>query len=166
MEYLQKFFQNKKGQASAIDAVLVLLSITIFIVIIGGFVGDKSLDTQKERVKNDYSHSLLVSMLYCTINDTENSVYDKKTISDLCVMYFINSTHLNDTLITNKIEEHLGLYLNPRGMEWVFYGNHSNRMLWVPDGKVLTGRDISSSSTEIILPNGEKVRIYLFIKWI
>ena len=58
----------------------------------------------------------------------------------------------------------MNLYTENRKVEWVVYGNKTE-VLWIPWGKILKGREISSSSTEILLPDKEKVRVYLFMKW-
>jgi len=153
--------KNKKGQSASFDIILVLVAITIFIAVVGGFLDDRTVKTETIRVRNDYTHSLLVSMLHCTVNSDPE--YENKTISDLIAFYFQNSSEVNKT-ITDEITNHMNLYTENRKFEWVVYGNKTD-VLWVPWGKILKGREISSSSTDILLPDKENVRVYLFIKW-
>lgn len=153
--------KNKKGQSASFDIILVLVAITIFIAVVGGFLDDRTVKTETMRIRNDYTHSLLVSMLRCTVNSS--SEYENKTISDLIAFYFENSSEVNQT-ITDEITIHMNLYTENRKFEWVVYGNKTD-VLWVPWGKILKGKEISSSSTDILLPDKEKVRVYLFIKW-
>ncbi|RLI89258.1 MAG: hypothetical protein DRO62_01990 [Candidatus Altiarchaeales archaeon] len=153
--------KDRKGQSASFDIILVLVAITIFIAVVGSFLDDGTVKTETIRVRNDYTHSLLVSMLRCTVNSSLE--YENKTISDLIAFYFQNSTRVNKT-ITDEITTHMNLYTEDRGIEWVVYGNKTE-ILWVPWGKILKGRGISSSSAEILLPDGEGVRVHLFIKW-
>ena len=153
--------KDRKGQSASFDIILVLIAVTIFIAVVGGFLDDGTVKTETIRVRNDYTHSLLVSMLRCTVNS--GSEYENKTISDLIAFYFQNSSKVNKT-ITDEIKTHMNLYTEDRGIEWVVYGNKTD-ILWIPWGKILSGREISSSSAEILLPDMEKVRVYLFIKW-
>jgi len=153
--------KDRKGQSASFDIILVLIAVTIFIAVVGGFLDDGTVKTETIRVRNDYAHSLLVSMLRCTVNS--GSEYENKTISDLIAFYFQNSSKVNKT-ITDEIKTHMNLYTEDRGIEWVVYGNKTD-ILWIPWGKILSGREISSSSAEILLPDMEKVRVYLFIKW-
>lgn len=152
---------GSKGQAASFDMILVLLSITVFTVVISKFSGDGTLKAETLRVREDYTHSLLVSMLQCTVNSSPE--HGDNTISDLIVFYFQNTSRVNQT-IQEEITDHINLYTVNRRLEWVFYGNETE-VLWIPEGKILGGRDISSSSAEILLPDKGKVRVYLFIKW-
>lgn len=158
---------NKKGQSSSFDIVIILISITIFIASTATFIGDKATKAESQRVRNDYTHSLLLSMLYCTVNDS-GKIYENKTISDILTMYFINPEKFNST-VERKVREHLEKYFKDKPkVEYVLYGNNDGKIiLWIPYGKVLSGKEISSSSVELILPNEqkEKVRLFLWIKW-
>jgi hypothetical protein len=159
---------NKKGQFSSFDIVIILVSITIFIALTATFIEDKAINTESKRIRNDYTHSLLLSMLYCTVNDSSSGkVYENKTISDLLVMYFLNPKEFNIT-VERKVKAHLEKYFEDKtNVEWVLYGSKGEKVLWIPQGKILSGKFISSSSVELILPNdeGSKVRIFLWIKW-
>jgi hypothetical protein len=152
---------NNSGQSAAFDVILVLLSISIFIAVVSSFMDDGVMEAETVRVREDYTHSLLVSLLRCTTN--QGSEYGNKTVSDLIAFHFQNSSGVNDTL-ADEITEMIGLYTENKGVEWVVYGNKTD-VLWIPYGKILSGREISSSSAEVLLPDKKAVRIYLFIKW-
>lgn len=141
--------------------ILVLLSITIFTAAVGSFIDDRVLEAETTRIRNDYTHSLLVSMLRCTVNSSPE--YGDKTISDLIAFYFQNPSKVNQTL-QEEIIAHINLYTANRGIDWVFYGNETE-VIWIPPDKTLMGGEISSSSAEILMPDKKKVRVYLFIKW-
>lgn len=144
------------GQSSSFDIVMILISITIFIAFTASFTKEKAIEAEAIRVKNDYTHSLLLSMLYCTSNYSEK-FYEDKTISDVITMYFLNSEKFNVTA-EKKVREHLEKYFKDKlKVEYVFYGNGNGKTLWIPYGKILSGKEISSSSVELILPNEKKL---------
>ncbi|MBN2014648.1 MAG: hypothetical protein JW778_05665 [Candidatus Altiarchaeota archaeon] len=145
-----------KGQSASFDMVLVLLTISLALAFISGFLNNSAEETQTLRVRDDYTHSLLVSMLRCTINSSQ------KTFSDLTVEFFQNAS-LNQTL-GGEITQHMNLYAEDRKLDWVVYANGTS-LLWVPWEKTLSGKKITSSSTELLLPDNDTVRLYLFIKW-
>jgi len=157
----------RKGQSSSFDIVVVLVAIIIFLAMIAGFSDDRSMNAQSERVKNDYTHSLLVSMMHCTINETKNTKFTGKTFSDLTGIYFVDLSNESRDYIKEKIKEHMTLYLGDRGVDWVFYAvcEGGTVKLWVPYNKTLEGKDISSASKELITPDGRKTRAYIIIKW-
>lgn len=154
----------RKGQSSSFDIVVVLVAIIIFLAMIAGFSDDRSMNAQSERVKNDYTHSLLISMMHCTINETKNTKFKDKTFSDLTGIYFVDSKNESRDYIKEKIREHITLYLKDQGVEWVFYAV-CDEILWIPYNKTLEGTDISSTSKEIIAPDGRKIRAYIIIRW-
>ncbi len=157
----------RKGQSSSFDIVVVLVAIIIFLSMIAGFSDDRSMNAQSERVKNDYTHSLLISMMHCTINETKNTKFTGKTFSDLTGIYFVDLKNESRDYIKEKIKDHITLYLKDQGVEWVFYAvcEGSAVKLWVPYNKTLKGTDISSASKEIIAPDGRKIRTYIIIRW-
>ncbi len=152
--------ENTKGQFSSFDMALVLLAITVSIAVIAGFSGGSAKEAQVMKVRNDFTHSLLVSMLQCSVDS--GGGYENKTVSDLVVSSF-QDPRLN-LLVTREVINHVDLYTKDRGLEWVVYAN-GTKLLWIPENKTLSGKEISSSSTELPLPGNETVRLYLFIRW-
>lgn len=149
---------DTKGQASMFDMVLALLAFTVSFAVIAGFSNNESA-IEKEISREEYTKGVLVSVMYCTI---DSSQFRGMTLSDLVAAYFRNQS-LNQT-VSLELSEHIKAYTEDRGLDWVVYANGTS-IFWVPYGKVLSGRKISSAVAYIPISENESEKLYLFIKW-
>lgn len=173
-------YLNNRGQSAWFDIVIIFLCITIFTAGIWAFtLGEKAAGTQAQRSMQDFTNSLLISILYNTL-DVENPKYKGKSISDVIGMYFANpdpekvtEEFVIDSLNYVKIHE----YFKDKGSEWFLYGEYEERRLCV-HGNVKENKiekckegvytdNSRSACVKIVFPKGEdkykKVPIYLFM---
>jgi hypothetical protein len=153
-------FMDRRGQAAAFDMVLALLAFTVSIAIISGYQSDAAQRAQAASVREDYTESLLLSMLHSTVGS--DPAFRGMTLSDMTALFFQNQS-LNHTL-SAQVTEHMLPYTEERGIEWVVYANKS-AVLWVPYNRILSGGEITSASADIPTADNGSVRFYLFLRW-
>ncbi|MEA3255395.1 MAG: hypothetical protein U9Q22_06125 [Candidatus Altiarchaeota archaeon] len=177
---------NNKGQSAWFDIVIIFMCITIFTTIIWTFsMNGKAASTQMKRSRQDFTNSLLISMLYTTL-DADNDKYRGKSISDVIGMYFANPQKVKEKFVIESLNKSkIHEYLKNKGsnvdseIEWFLYGETKETKLCIHGkgtGDSISGcekereksYDINSACVELVYPKDnkyEKVSIYLMIKW-
>ena len=150
--------KNFKGQSASFDMLLIFLSITLFIALLFTIPEGGAKNVLLQRIRNEYTESLLLSVMYCRD--------DGRSISELILIYFSNSTEVNRTFIEEKITWNIDRYLKKRNIEWLLFITSENKKLGLPEDKErIEGVEISSASMDLILMDRKKARVYLWIKW-
>ena len=153
---MKKTQKNRKGQVTSFDTILCLLLIAFFTTILLTLPSGSQKNTLKNKIRNQYTHSLLLSTMHSTILN--------KTIAEHTIIYFSNSTQVNRTFIKEKIAERIDIYLN--GMQWLLYAREEGSELKIPKGKKdIEGRELSAASMKLKTLNKKEASIYLWIKW-
>ncbi|MEA1925360.1 MAG: hypothetical protein U9M95_05760 [Candidatus Altiarchaeota archaeon] len=153
---MKKTPKKRKGQATSFDTILCLLLITGFTTILLTLPSGSQKNTLKNKIRNQHTHSLLLSTMHSTIQD--------KTIAEHMTLYFSNSTEVNRTFIKEKIEGRINPYLN--GREWLFYARKEGSEMKIPKGKEdIEGGELSAASMKLQTLDKKETSIYLWIKW-
>ncbi|OYT53208.1 MAG: hypothetical protein B6U72_06590 [Candidatus Altiarchaeales archaeon ex4484_2] len=153
---MKKTPKKRKGQATSFDTILCLLLIAFFTTLLLTLPSGSQKNTLKNKIRNQYTHSLLLSTMHSTIQD--------KTIAEHMIIYFSNSTQVNRTFIKEKIAERISLYLNER--EWLFYARKEGKEMKIPKGKEdIEGRELSAASMKLQTLDKKETSTYLWIKW-
>ncbi len=150
---------NNKAQAAMIDMALTLLILAAFAAGIIGLENDSASSALSLRHESINTKSTLIGLLECS---AQSPVFEKYKISDVLALYFLNQT--TEEEIAAEINSQMESYLPGKNIEWTLY-TEDKRPLWIPQGKVLQGKHISSASTILYIQNNQTVNIYLFIKW-
>lgn len=123
--------KGRKGQAAAVDVVLIFLAIVIFAASIWSFtVSSKAADTQIQRSRQDFTKSMLLTILRSTPDNTD-ARFKGKTISDLFAMHLANEDAapfdmVKKKLIASKINQYLGYKQGVKGTQWLLYADTGN----------------------------------------
>jgi len=116
---------GKRGQAAAVDTMLIFLMIAIFAVGVWGFyVNGQAPASQAQRSRQDFTKSLLVTILYASPSPESG-----KSLSDIIAMHLTNPEKVpEDVVIKNlkaaKINEYLSEKLVDTQAEWFLYGEY------------------------------------------
>ncbi len=173
---------DNRGQSAWFDIIIIFLCITIFTAGIWAFtLGGKAAGTQAQRSGQDFTNSLLLSILYDTL-DSDNDKLRGKSISDVIGMYFANKDKVTEEFVIDSLEYvKIHEYLEDKGLdkdsgiEWFLYGEYEGTRLCIHgtnEGIEKCKEDIGTYSSraacvEIVFPKGEneyeKVPIYLFM---
>lgn len=172
---------NNRGQSAWFDIIIIFLCITIFTAGIWAFtLGGKAAGTQAQRSRQDFTNSLLISILYNTLKDEDK--YRGKSISDVIGMYFANPEKVTEEFVIDSLKYvKIHEYLKDKGLggdsdiEWFLYGGYEGTRLCIhgtKDGITKCKKDVGTYSSrsacvEIVFPKGEneyeKVPIYFFM---
>ncbi len=148
--------KKRKGQAVSFDTILCLLLIAFFTTTLLTLPSGNQKNTLKNKIRNQYTNSLLLSTMHSTIQD--------KTIAEHILIHFSNSTQVNRTFIEKEITETINLYL--KGREWLLYARKEDRDMKIPEGKKnIEGRELSASSMKLQTLDKKDTTIHLWIKW-
>ena len=178
---------HNKGQAVAMDIMLVCICISVFAVGTWVFaLNGKAPSSEAQRSRQDYVKSLLVSSLYAT-PATDDPRYATKSLSDLIAMRMANPDKVSEDMLISKIKdsklnENLKDKVIGRDAEWFLYSEYST---YDTDKKICfhggSGTDTiescpadkvqaevsSSANADIVCPFKvfTKVPVFLIIKW-
>ena len=181
--------RRNKGQAVAMDIMLVCICISLFTVGIWAFsMTGKAPSSQALRSRQDYAKSLLLTALYTT-PDTADPRYAAKSISDLITMHLINPEKMPLDVVKAKMKEaKINEYLKEKVIgsdaEWFLYADKSmtssgtrsiclhgksgsDEVEECPTNKV-SAEESTAATAEIVCTSGEyfvKIPIFLIIKW-
>ena len=183
---------GNRGQAVALDIMLVCICVSIFAVGIWSVsLGGKAPSSEAERSRQDYVKSMLITTLYAS-PEPGDPRYEAKSISDLIAMHLTNPEKMNISIIEDKLKEaKLGESLKEKvigvGAEWFLYADSdlsgegtrkiclhgksgSDDIETCADGKV-EGESVTSASADIVYPTSGssgifmKIPIFLIVKW-
>jgi len=119
---------GNKGQAVAIDIMLVCICVSIFAVAIWtASMGGKAPSSEALRARQDYVKSMLITALYTT-PDPGDQRYSAKSISDLMAMYLTSSDAMPMDIVIAKMKEaKIGEALSEKVVgseaEWFLYSD-------------------------------------------
>jgi hypothetical protein len=120
--------KSNKGQAAAVDFMLICLCVSIFAVVIWtASIGGKAPESQALRARQDYVKSMLITILYST-PDNADYRYSAKSISDLFCMYLTNPEEMTIDIVIAKMKEAkvgeaLGEKVVGSQAEWFIYAD-------------------------------------------
>jgi hypothetical protein len=123
---------GNKGQAAAVDLMLVCVCVSIFAVAIWtASMGGKAPESQALRARQDYVKSMLMTTLYST-PDNSDSRYSAKSISDLFCMHLKNPEAMPIEIVIAKMKEaKIGEALKEKAIgseaEWFIYSDQDLR---------------------------------------
>ena len=118
---------GNKGQAAWFDMVLIIICFAFFIAIVWGLSGSGlAQKSQGMKSRQDFTHSLLLSSLYSTL-DSSQPRYRGKTLSDCMGMYF-TSDDVEVTFLEYAVKEvNFTSYLGEKVVDWSLEGNSTQR---------------------------------------
>jgi hypothetical protein len=123
---------GKKGQAAAVDLMLVCICVSIFAIAIWtASMGGKAPESHALRARQDYVKSMLITTLYSTPNNSD-SRYSAKSISDLFCMHLKNPEEMPIEIVIAKMKEaKIGEALKEKAVgseaEWFIYSDPDPR---------------------------------------
>ena len=171
---------GNRGQAAALDLMLVCICVAIFAIVIWtASMGGKAPTSEALRARQDYVKSMLVTALFTT-PDTGDLRYSGKSISDLMAMHLTNSEGMPmDVVIAKMKEAKIGEALKEKAIgtdaEWFIYASDDQDQATVTQGtKIIclhgkSGSDVveecspdtkvlaiegTSATAEIVFPMG------------
>jgi hypothetical protein len=156
---------NNRGQAVAMDIILVCICVSIFAVGIWGFsMGGQAPESEALRSRQDYARSMLLTALYTT-PDLGDKRYESKSISDLLVMYLVNRDQMSMDIVIAKMKEaKIGEALKEKAIgtdaEWFLYADtdpHADPGSSSPDARLICLHGKSGSDVVEQCPPGTKI---------
>jgi len=97
--------KDNRGQAAAVDLMLVCICICVFAVTIwAASDGGKAPETHTLRARQDYARSMLLSILYTT-PDGADMRYSSKTLSDIICMHLTDREAMPLEVVIAKVKE-------------------------------------------------------------
>ena len=169
---------GNKGQAVAVDVILVCVCVSIFAVAIWtASMGGKAPSSQALRARQDYVKSMLVATLYTT-PDNSDQRYAAKSISDLFCMHLTNREEMPIEIVIAKMKEaKIGEALKEKAIgseaEWFIYSDPDPRSSSTgemalclhgksgsevieacPPGTKVFAKVSTAASAEIVFPSG------------
>jgi hypothetical protein len=119
---------NNKGQAAAYDVIMMFFCIMIFTLGVWALtLGNKAGDSQAQRTLQDYTKSMLLSILYATPErpGSTDLRYVGKSVSDLIGMRYGNPDKVSEEMLLKKIKNlNIGTQIKQKGgdkAEWYLY---------------------------------------------
>jgi hypothetical protein len=182
---------DNKGQAVAVDIILVCICISIFAVgIWASSMGGKAPSSQALRARQDYVKSMLVTVLFTT-PDSSDQRYSAKSMSDLMAMHLANPEAMPMDIVIAKMKEakigetlkekaigseaewfiYAGIEISSGSAELCFHGKSGSDVVEeCPPGTKVYAKESTAASAVIVFPMGVNkgfVRwpIFLAIKW-
>lgn len=178
-----------KGQAVALDIMLVCICVSIFAVGIWTIsTGGKAPSSEAERSRQDYVKSMLITALYTT-PEPGDLRYEAKSMSDLIAMHLADPETMSISVVKAKMKEaRIGESLKEKvigdGAEWFLYAQSdphdkkfclhgksgSDEIEDCPDG-IIEAESSTAATAEIVYQSTGtagffiKMPIFLIIKW-
>jgi hypothetical protein len=186
--------RNIRGQAVAMDLILVCICVSIFAVGIWSLsTGGKAPESQAFRSRQDYVKSMLLTALFTTPEPTDLR-YSSKSMSDLLCMHLTNPEGMPIDVVIAKMEEaKIGEALEEKAIgseaEWIIYADTdaasstqgkraiclhgksgSDLVEECPGDIKITARESTAATAEVVFPSGVgksfiKMPIFLTVKW-
>ncbi len=180
---------GNKGQAVALDIMLVCICVSIFAVGIWSVsLGGKAPSSEAMRSRQDYVKSMLITALYTT-PEPGDLRYEAKSMSDLIAMYLTDPEKMDITIIKAKMKEaRVGESLKEKVLggnaEWFLYaqsdphdkkfcihGKSGSDEIEDCPGGIVGAESSTAAVAEIVYPTTGtsgifvKMPIFLIIKW-
>jgi hypothetical protein len=185
---------DNKGQAVAMDLILVCICVSIFAIGIWAVSnGGQAPASESLRSRQDYVKSMLLTTLFST-PDPQDLRYAGKSLSDLMCMYLSNPNEMPmDVVIAKMKEAKIGEALKEKAIgsdaEWIIYadsdaasGTQGKRVICLhgrsgsdaveecPTGTKVIAKESTAATAEIVFPSGIgksfiKMPIFMTVKW-